>query len=111
MLGNGLFGVYNPASVWADDSAIFFDGVNDYVYIDCNTLVNLAGKNTTTLSLWFKADESPEANFLIWQHKETSGSNDANQYLWYDGVVNKLNSLEQILMETTVQRVYIIGTR
>jgi len=84
MLGSGLFNTYNPASVWADDSAIFFDGVNDYVYIDCHILVNIAGKNTTTLSLWFKADEPPEANFFIWQHKETSGSNDANQYLWYD---------------------------
>ena len=70
MLGNGLVhGMYNPSAVWADDSTIYFDGVNDYVSVTCDNSINLPGKNDTTLSLWCKSySETISADFVIWQH-------------------------------------------
>lgn len=78
-----MFATYNPATVWANDSSIFFDGVNDFARVDIASSVSLEAKNDITLSLWFRMD-SFDADFVLWEQTEFSGSNDAKQYLWYD---------------------------
>ena len=61
MLGNGTFhGMYNPSAVWANDSRILFDGVNDF--FDFNdqtdgTFHNIVGNNFVnafSVSFWFQ---------------------------------------------------------
>lgn len=91
MLGTGLFNTYDPVSVWANDSAIFFDGINDYAHIIMPLSLNAGVRNNFTLSLWVKSDSATiNADFVIWYHTETSAANNAEQYLWYDESEEKI---------------------
>ena len=85
MLGSGMFNMYDAANVWANDSAVFFDGVNDFAEIEMPAAVNAGVRNTFTLSLWVKSHSATiNADFVIWYHEETNPSDNALQYLWYD---------------------------
>ena len=91
MLGSGMFNMYDAANVWANDSAIFFDGVNDSVRIDMPLEVNSGVRNNFTLSLWARSHTTTiDADFVIWYHTETAPSNNAEQYLWYDESEEKI---------------------
>jgi len=61
MLGNGTFhGMYNPSVVWANDSRILFDGVNDYFEIidqAAGSFHDIVGNNFVnafSVSFWFQ---------------------------------------------------------
>jgi hypothetical protein len=87
VLGTGLFN--SLVNVWADDSAIAFDGVNDSVTIDVPTNAeSILQKNGMCLSLWVKAKTATiNADLIIWMQTETEeavGGALASQYLWYD---------------------------
>lgn len=61
MLGNGTFhGMYNPSAVWANDTRIKFDGVNDNIEIlDFKNIANYEGSsfiNNFSVSFWFQHD-------------------------------------------------------
>ena len=91
MLGTGLFNTYDPVNVWANDSAIFFDGINDHVRIMTPASVLLAKLNNFTLSLWVKSDSATiNADFVIWYNVEIGPGDLALQYLWYDESEEKI---------------------
>ena len=84
MLGNGIFhGMYNPATVWCLDSAVDFDGVNDYAITNFTTSVLLNEfLNRGSISLWIRsraADKEP-----ILQIQDASSDEGASMTLWYD---------------------------
>ena len=80
-----MFNMYDAANVWANDSAVFFDGVNDFVSIEMPLPVNSGVRNTFTLSLWVKSYSATiNADFIIWYHEETGIGDHGLQYLWYD---------------------------
>ena len=61
MLGNGTFhGMYNPSAVWANDSRILFDGVNDFFDLSdqlAGTFHDIVGNdfvNAFSVSFWFQ---------------------------------------------------------
>lgn len=98
MLGTGLFNTYDPVNVWANDSAVYLDGVNDYAEIVMPLVVS-NGVSSFTLSLWVKSDSATiNADFVIWYHVDGNTSNNAEQYLWYDESEEKLSLLEQMKM-------------
>ena len=91
MLGSGMFNMYDAANVWANDSAVFFDGVNDFALIELPQAQNTKLRNNFTLSLWVKPRTTTiDADFIIWYHEETSPGNNAFQYLWYDESEEKI---------------------
>lgn len=56
MLGNGTFhGMYNPSVVWANDSRLLFDGVNDFIEIGSfHDIVGNDFVNAFSVSFWFQ---------------------------------------------------------
>ena len=91
MLGSGMFNMYDAANVWANDSAVFFDGVNDSVSIEMPLEDNAGVRNDFTLSLWVKSRTTTiDADFVIWYHTETGPGDLASQYLWYDESEEKI---------------------
>ena len=87
MLGAGLFNPLATVNVWSNDSAIFFDGVNDRALIELPQAANEMLRNNFTLSLWVVPRTATfSSDFIIWYHEETSPTlaNNAFQYLWYD---------------------------
>ena len=91
MLGSGMFNMYDAANVWANDSAIFFDGVNDSATINMPQALNSGVRNNFTLSLWVKSHSAIfNADFVMWYHTETGAGDHASQYLWYDESEEKI---------------------
>jgi hypothetical protein len=65
MLGNGVFhGMYNPSVVWANDSRILFDGVNDFFEVvgqGSGSFHDIVGNdfvNAFSVSFWFQHNGS-----------------------------------------------------
>ena len=56
MLGNGTFhGMYNPSVVWANDSRLLFDGVNDSIEVESfHDIVGNDFVNAFSVSFWFQ---------------------------------------------------------
>ena len=91
MLGTGLFNTYDPVNVWANDSAVYLDGGNDYAEIVMPLVVSNGVRSSFTLSLWVKSDSATiNADFVIWYHVDGNTSNNAEQYLWYDESEEKI---------------------
>tara|TARA_R110000823_G_scaffold309186_1_gene433232 strand:- start:615 stop:1418 length:804 start_codon:yes stop_codon:yes gene_type:complete len=84
MLGNGIVhGMHNPATVWASDTSIYFDGVNDYVKLPLTRTSTLdALVNSIQVSVWVRIPAIGTVDHTILLLKEASG--DAYIKLWYD---------------------------
>ena len=84
MLGNGLVhGMYNPATVWASDTSVYFDGVNDYALFTPNRANSATNAlvDDMRISLWVKI-RSIDADQTMLFIKDVD--EDAYLKLWYD---------------------------
>ena len=95
MLGNGLVhGMYNPATVWASDTSIYFDGVNDYAKFTLSRTSDLdVLVNSIQISVWVRIPAIGTVDHTILLLKQASG--DAYIKLWYD------TSEEQLVLTRT----------
>lgn len=95
MLGNGLVhGMYNPATVWASDTSIYFDGVNDYAKFTLSRTSDLdALVNSIQISVWVRIPAIGTVDHTILLLKQDDG--DAYIKLWYD------TSEEQLVLTRT----------
>jgi len=93
MLGNGLFSTYNPPAVWANDSFLMFDGINDYCIAAFASTVDASAimvRDNFTLNMWVEGQEDIEDDCTIWEMREVAASNVAYMRLWYDYSEEKL---------------------
>ena len=93
MLGNGIFnGMYNPAAVWASDSSLYLDGVNDSAHLvgQESSFDNLV--QTITVSMWVRLRPVESivdtAFFQLWTR------NNGTILFWYD-VTDRIMKLER----------------
>jgi len=94
MLGNGLFSTYNPPAVWADDSYLTFDGINDFCQATFTSTVDtnaIMVRDNFTLALWVEGNQNINGDVVIWEMRESpSPSHTAYMQLWYDYSAAKL---------------------
>ena len=67
MLGNGVFnGMYNSATVWASDSSMYFDGVNDVASLvgTEGSFDELFSSDGMTVSMWVRLSTTDDCSFF-----------------------------------------------
>jgi len=91
--GNGLNGTVYGATLTQDrfgnpNSAYAFDGIDDYILVNHNSLLNFDVNDDFSISLWFKASATQNLNYssneLIskWVDNPTAGTNQSYPYVF-----------------------------